>query len=309
MTQSTGSNLEDIINKHEQEHKEQMKDIIKPVELKTFKAYPLIVAVMALLQMMATIFGRKFVIFMGFNVAISSIVFIPAILYVFQIVAECYGYQYARQIVWCNFVVNLISTILFLIIKEIPCNSFTHTDLAFSYNHLINTMWVSSAMSCVVIFLADYFSTSIMSYSKFMYNGRFMFLRMIIVHILSEVILSGGTFVSLPYNGYSIADTWNIVYNTFFARTIMSVIMLPFTIGIVVFIQHHIEKVVSFDNSRNFWNIFQWSIQDKSTVQFDYEQWNRLSAERKKRVDISKIALDYYTDEKLGIDKIFKNKK
>jgi hypothetical protein len=48
---------------------------------------------------------------------------------------------------------------------------------------------------------------------------------------------------------------------------------------------------------------------DKEHQEQMKEQWNRLSAEKKKRVDISKIALDYYTDEKLGIYKIFKNKK
>lgn len=272
-----------------------MKDIIKPVELKTFKAYPLIVAIMVLLQMMATIFGRKFVLFMGFNVAISSLIFIPTILYIFQIVAECYGWQYARQIVWCNFIVNLLSTILFLIMKEIPCNSITHPDLAFSYEHLVNTMWISSAMSCIVIFLADYFSTSVMSYSKFIYNGRFIFFRMILVHLTSEMILSGGTFVSLPYNGYSLIDTWHIVYSTFCARTIMSVIILPFIVAIVMVIQRYIERVISFDINGASWNIFHWNIDNKHTVQFDAQEWVALSSTKKKQIDIDEIATQYYS--------------
>ncbi len=37
-------------------------------------------------------------------------------------------------------------------------------------------------------------------------------------------------------------------------------------------------------------------------MQFDAKDWGLMSAEKKKRVDISKIALDYYTDEKLGIN-------
>jgi hypothetical protein len=54
-------------------------------------------------------------------------------------------------------------------------------------------------------------------------------------------------------------------------------------------------------------NVLHWNIDHKNTVQFSAKEWSRISAEKKKRVDISKIALDYYTDEKLGINKVFKN--
>jgi hypothetical protein len=308
MKQSAGSNLADIINKHEQEHQEQMKDIIKPVELKTFKAYPIIIAVMAVLQMMSMIYGRKFVIFLGFNVAVNSIVFVPMILYVFQIVSECYGWQYGRQIVWCNFVFNGLATAILFGMKFVVSSSFTHEDLAFSYNHFVDTLWVSAMLNWLLIFLADYLCSVLMNYTKNIYKGYFLLIRMLLVHLLSEVVLCVGSLIALPYNGYSIDQTIHVVYQTFIARMVACAVISPFATFAVLFIQKRVEKVVAFDNSRNFWNIFHWSIQDKNTVSFDYEQWNRLSAERKKRVDINKIALDYYTDEKLGIDKIFKNR-
>jgi uncharacterized PurR-regulated membrane protein YhhQ (DUF165 family) len=309
MTKPTSSNLEDIINKHEQEHKEQMKDIIKPVELKTFKAYPLIVAVMASLQILTTIYGRHFFYFFGFNVAVGGVVFVPALFYIFQIVAEVYGWQYARQIFWCDFVVNFFTTVSYYLVTYIPYNDFTKPMLKVSYINLIDTMWLSSISWWLGVFLAEYVTSVMMSQSKIWYRGRFIAFRLILLHCFSEVLLFLGLSVSLPYNGYSLDQILHLFMTAFCARTIMSIILLPFVVFIISLLQKRVEKVVAFDNSRNFWNIFHWSIQDKSTVQFDYEQWNRLSAERKKRVDISKIALDYYTDEKLGIDKIFKNKK
>ena len=42
---------------------------------------------------------------------------------------------------------------------------------------------------------------------------------------------------------------------------------------------------------------------------FDAKEWSKLSADKKRRVDLNKIAFNYYDDDKLGIDKIFKRKK
>jgi hypothetical protein len=94
--------IDHSINKQDEQHKKNMQSIIKPVELKTFKAYPFVITVMVVLQMMSIIYGRKFVSVFGMDVFISSLIFVPLILYVFQVVAECYGWQYCRQIVWCS---------------------------------------------------------------------------------------------------------------------------------------------------------------------------------------------------------------
>ena len=86
---------------------EQMqKDRIRPIVPRNFNAYPFVIAVMSAIQMLCILYGRHFISVFGFNVALGNLVFTPILLYIFQIVAECYGWQYARQIVWCNFFVN-----------------------------------------------------------------------------------------------------------------------------------------------------------------------------------------------------------
>lgn len=100
--------VNNIINKKEDEHKKHMQSIIKPIELKTFKAYPFVIVIMAVLQMLMIIYGRHLVDLFGTAVALGNLVFTPLLLYTFQIVAECYGWQYGRQIVWLNFTVGTV---------------------------------------------------------------------------------------------------------------------------------------------------------------------------------------------------------
>jgi uncharacterized PurR-regulated membrane protein YhhQ (DUF165 family) len=296
------------MHKQEEQHKKNMQSIIKPVELKTFKAYPFVITVMVVLQMMSIIYGRKFVSVFGMDVFISSLIFVPLILYVFQVVAECYGWQYCRQIVWCNFLANGLATAILFCLKFIPSNSFTHGNLAFSYNNLVDTMWVSAFINWFCIFFADYTSSILMAKTRFIFKGGFLVVRIILVHLISELVLSLGVFISISYNNYDMHDAFRLIFNSICTRTGSSIIFIPLVVFTIWYIQEKIEAVVAFDTGRDSWNIFHWNIENKNTVQFDAKEWSRLSAEKKKRVDINKIALDYYTDEKLGIDKIFKNR-
>ncbi len=287
---------------------ENMKqdNLIKPADLKTFKLYPFIIAVMATLQVLCIIYGRKFFLFFGLNVAVGGLLMMPVILFIFQIVSECYGWQYARQIVWANFVVNIIVTSVTFFCRYIPFSSFNHFGLKTAYVVLIDTMWVSAIVNGMFVFLSDYMVSTLMSWTKFHFKGRFMFIRMILLHIFSESILLIGVFISLSYNGYTIPEISSFIISTFIARAIISIALLPIVGFTIWYIQEKVEQVVVFDSGRDSWNVFHWDIDNKNIVQFNIQDWNKLSIDKKKRVDISKIALDYYDDKRLGVEKFFK---
>jgi uncharacterized PurR-regulated membrane protein YhhQ (DUF165 family) len=75
---------------------------IEPTQPKCFLSYPFMIAIMAVLQVCATLYGRRYVYFFGFHIGQGLLVLLPMVIYIFQIVAECYGWQYARQVVWCS---------------------------------------------------------------------------------------------------------------------------------------------------------------------------------------------------------------
>lgn len=235
---------------------------------------------MACLQVIGTIYGRKFFLLFGFNASVGRVIFVPIVLYIFQIVSECYGWQYARQIIWCNFIVNGVLTTTTFAVKLISFAPLTHAGLENSYITLMDTMRVSSVSTWITMFVADYVTSSLIAWSHKKFLGKFMFFRIMSLHILSELILLLSNLLVMPYNGYTIHETWQVIGDGFVARTIMSILLLPVAVFTAWLLQKRIEKVVAFDNSSSFWNIFHWSIRDEETVQFDYEDWSKLSAEK-----------------------------
>lgn len=74
--------LDAILDKQDKKHNRHMRSIIKPIELKTFKAYPFIIAMMAVLQVLCTIYARYFIDFLGFQVPLGTLVVTPVIIYI-----------------------------------------------------------------------------------------------------------------------------------------------------------------------------------------------------------------------------------
>jgi hypothetical protein len=214
------------------------------------------------------------------------------VLYIFQIVSECYGWQYARQIVWINFIVNLMTTVICFAFKFIPFSSYNHAGLQSAYVNLMDTMWISAITNCIFIFISDYLCSALMCWSRFQWNGRFILVRILLLHLISEIVLLSDNFISLTYNGYNINEIFTMIGNGFMARTIMSIMLLPFVRILIWYIQHKIEGVVVFDLSAKF-NPFKFGINPTDSVQFNADGWDKIDSGK---VDVKKMA-QYYTKE------------
>jgi uncharacterized PurR-regulated membrane protein YhhQ (DUF165 family) len=281
--------------------------MINPKKPKLFKGYPFFIAFIAAMQIICTVYSRRFVDFFGLDIGLGTLAF-PLVLYAFQIVAEVYGWEYSRQAIWCNFFVNAVMTVFTFIGKFIHYSSFNHPSLAMAYTTLMDTVWISSAAWWFGVFFSDWLTVLFMCNSRSKFNGRFLVIRILLLHCFAEVVLLSGSLITLPYNGYSMQETYHVVTTAFIARTIISILLLPFARYVIYLVETKLEGVVTFDY-HNKHSLFQMGVDDKRMVQFDAKDWSRLSEEKKKRMDINKIDLSYYDDDKLGIDKIFKNKK
>lgn len=269
-------------------------EYIEPTQPKWFVSYPFMVSIMAVLQIMAVLYSRKFILFLGLNISEGGLLFLPLVLYTFQIVSECYGWQYARQIVWCNLLVNFLSAVIYSSSVFIPYSSFNHLDLKNSYISLIDTIWVSATVSSVFVFLSDYITSALMCWSRFYWSGKFIWIRIIALHILSEIILAMGGFISLSFNNFSFNEILYFILSSFCARTIISVIMLPIIRFVIWFIQHKIEKVVVFDLHARF-NPFQFGINPTDSVQFNATGWDKIDSGK---INLKKMS-EYYTKDSL----------
>lgn len=265
---------------------------VTPVEPRNFISYPYMIAIMSVLQVISTVYNRKFVLFLGFDISISSLLFLPIVIYIFQIVGECYGWQYSRQIVWCNFMANGLTTVITFLTKFVSYSAFNHLAMKNSYVTLVDTLWVSSATGWIVIFLSDYLSAALMCWSRFQWQGRFAVIRTMIVNTLAELILLSGSLIVLPFNGYSFPQTIHIMYNIFCARTIMCIILLPFVRCTIWYIQHHIENVVVFDYKKDF-SPFKFAVNLHDAIQFDTKEWSIMPNTLKKNFNFARAMMIY----------------
>jgi uncharacterized PurR-regulated membrane protein YhhQ (DUF165 family) len=280
---------------------ESERSRVTPKRPKTFKGYPFIIAIMACIQVLEIIYGRRFITFFGFTAGEGPLLLLPSLLYIFQIVVECYGWQYSRQIAWCSFFVSALATAVLFVFKFPEYSYFNHNNMVESYSQLIDTMWVSAASGWFCIFLAEWVSALFMSQTRFKVRARFMVLRIALSHCIAELILISAYIVTMPFNGYSWHDTFQIMYSTFIARTISSILMLPLVRVVVWFIQNKVEEVVVFEYN-NQYRFLRFSIDPSRIVFFDSQEWN--SCPNKKDLDIEKIAMQYnssYAEVKIKI--------
>ncbi len=244
------------------------------------------IALMATLQVLSILYGRKFVLYFGFNGSHGGTILLPLVLYIFQIVTECYGWQYARQIVWCNFLVNSVTALVCFTSKFLPFSQFNHLDLQSAYISLVDTMWFSATVICIFVFLSDFICSALMSWARFHWNGRFLLIRILILHLASEVMLLTANLISLLYNHYDFHQISRILLEAFIARSLVAIILLPFAKVIIWFIQHKIEGVVVFDYKTDF-SPFKFNINPADSVQFNANGWDKINVGK---IDVKKLA-------------------
>ena len=265
-------------------------ETIEPMLPKSFVSYPVMIAIMAVLQAFSIIYGRQFVLFFGFNGSYGSVVLLPMVVYIFQIASECYGWQYARQLVFCNLLVNMIAVLVCLVGNYLPFSQFNHAELQKAYITLMGTMWVSALINCVGVFLSDYIGSILMCWSRFQLSGKFVMARILILHLLSEVILLTGGFISLKYNHYSDYDIIKMLTGAFMARTSIALILLPVARVVIWAIQHKVEHVIVFDLKFNI-NPFKLNIDNNNSVQFSVGGSN--DNNQVGNIDMKKLAQAY----------------
>jgi len=250
-------------------------EIIDTKQYKT-KGYPFIISIMAVLQVSTILYSRYFIDIFSMKVSLGPLLFTPAILYIFQIVSEVYGWQYGRQIVWINLIINLLFTVISLIAREIPISSFTHEGLRVAYINLMGTVWLTSLGMGIVIFIADYISSVFTAQSKYYFKGAKIFIRLILVHLITEVLLLSGALLQMPYNGYSMGQTYQSMYDMFMVRLLSSSILGIIAMGVIWVLQAYIEKIICLDVKPD-WNLFKISIDESRTILLDINTWNKAS--------------------------------
>lgn len=260
---------------------------------KPFVGYPVIVALMAVLQVLTVVFGNKMFMFFGFQVSAGWIYLMPIVFYLFQIVAECYGWQYARQIMWINIIVNLMLSIIMSAFSMIPANmNIDHADIETAYTTLLNYQTAPAINMLISMFVADYITSALMCWSKFHWKGKNIVIRMAILHCIAELIIGSGWLLIGPMHGYTVAECWRQVLDSFYARTLVMIALLPVGSFVIKWIQSSLEGVTVFDLNIRF-SPFKFKINPEESVQFSTADWHKIAD---KKIDPKTLANHYDRD-------------
>lgn len=256
---------------------------------KPFASYPTMVALMAVLQTLTVLFGHKMFLFFGFHISAGWIFLMPILIYIFQIVAECYGWQFARQMVWINFLVNLILVIIFSLFSLIPMSNFDHYDIEHAYQVVLLYQTPATITMLSSMFLSDLVVSILMCWSKFYTNGKYLFMRIAFLHCIAELLMLSGGFVTGTIAGFSLLQIWNFSLDSFLMRSIIMLILLPIIKLIIWLIKYKIEKMVSFDLQHQF-NPFKFNIDYTKFVQYNLSGYN---TSKLKNIELKEIIKDY----------------
>jgi hypothetical protein len=268
---------------------------IKLIDRKVFVSYPFIIAIMAVLQVMTVIYDDKNFLFFGLNISVGWLVCLPIMLYLFQIVSEVYGWQYARQILWCNFTVNLLMTLIIVAFKYVPFSALNREDIKTAFILLMDNDKLFDMLPMMFsILLSDFITSALMSWSKFYWNGRHVFIRILILHLASEIIIVLGGFIAYPLSGYPLSEAWVFARDAFIARTIVMIILLPIARMVIWWLQNRVEGVVVFDYRRDF-KVFSFTVNHETVLQFDAKEWNELSDLSKQQFNFERAVLLYHS--------------
>ncbi len=266
------------------------QEYIEPTIPQWFSSYPYMIVIMAVLQVMTVIYGGRDFVFFGFDVSAGWLFLMPIMLYTFQIVAECYGWQYSRQMIWLNLITNILFTSIVFVFRFIPeSTGIIHNDLQHAYITLMNPKYISGMTMCFAVFVSDLVASALMCWSRFHWNGKYLVIRVLILHVISETIILSTGFIVDPLHGYSLLETWIFARDAFFARTIIMIALLPVVKFVIWFIRHKIEGVIVFDLSVRF-NPFKFNINPADSVQFSVQGQHETHAEI---VDMKKLAQAY----------------
>jgi hypothetical protein len=239
-------------------------DAIYPSSARYFGSYTIIVAILSCLQVFVVLYGGQFFDIGGISVSTGWFFLLPIVQYMFQIVTEVYGWEYARQLVLANFICNGLATLIYFTFHLITFslkygNHEPFIVAANLYNVGLSIKYMSALSLWIGMFISDYIICLLMSWSKFYMNGRFLLLRIAILHLVSEILLQFGGIITDALRGMSMTDNIQLLIDSMVGRTVMMLILLPVATWVIRFLQYRVEQIIVYDFKRDL-SIFRLNI-------------------------------------------------
>ncbi|CAM4376118.1 MAG: queuosine precursor transporter [Legionella sp.] len=190
----------------------------------------------------------RMTVLFGSSVPVSGLI-IPIVFALGDLIADVYGYQVSRKLIWnaliCQFIFGIILTIAINFPSPEGNTNNIHYNLAFE--HIIRT----NITSCFSVSSGMFTNAFLMSKIKIWMNGKNFWVRTILSSSISEFVLCLVAYVILYGGLKELSEIWRIVLSVWYYKVIFAFIMAPFVSVLASFIKKK-ENVDFYDYGVNY---------------------------------------------------------
>ncbi|AHE66197.1 VUT family protein [Legionella oakridgensis] len=194
----------------------------------------------------------------GANVPVSGLI-IPIVFALGDLIADIYGYQISRKLIWnaliCQFIFGIVITLAVNFPSpENDLNNFHYNE---AFKHIIRT----NITSCMSVSSGMFTNAFLMSKIKIWMNGKRFWIRTILSSSISEFVLCFVAYTTLYLGLKSPIEIWKIIFSVWYYKLLFALFAAPL-VSIVASKIKEWEKSDVFDYGVNY-NPFIYNYDEK----------------------------------------------
>lgn len=186
----------------------------------------------------------------------------PFYYFLSDVIAEVYGYKYARQAIWMMFFCCLVfSTIITIILKlPLPPAAYQVADYQSSMGHLFRVVFGGTL---ITILTASFLNSYIISKWKILIKGKYFWVRSLGSTGIGEAVEVGIECLFLYSGVIPFRKVVTLILPSYLLHIVMGFIII---IPGALFVKYlkHIERVDAYDRDISF-NPFKFTIDNESS--------------------------------------------
>ncbi|MHB1949413.1 MAG: queuosine precursor transporter [Gammaproteobacteria bacterium] len=205
--------------------------------LKKYDGLILIAMIYIAIDLSSMVFAYKIIEIGPIIGAASSLIF-PLTYSIMDVIAEVYGYNIAKKIVWYGFVCDLIFTILVLLISYIPSPTQAQT---MAYIQVFGLLLRAVVAQTIGVLSGAFINIYLISKWKIITNGRYFWLRSIGSSTIGEAMMLIISVLIALLGVLTFSKLAHLIVYTYVYKVIFAIIAAPFISIIATILKNKIE--------------------------------------------------------------------
>ncbi len=212
-------------------------------------SYLLFLAMMSLNIMLCTGVLSSMMVKVGFLYTMAGTLIVPLWFTVNDIIAEIYGYQVAKKIIWFGFVCQALFGIVANLLIQLPEPGFAHNQLA--YQTVLKPVLHICASGFFAFIAGGFINIYLISKWKILLRGRYFWLRSLGASTIAEFIFTTLAVFFIQFGKLPLSGILTIIITSYSLKVIYS-IFLAYPANLLALAIKKADGVDVYDYKINF---------------------------------------------------------